>query len=341
MYKIGLDVHKKTITGLGIDSKGNLLQKATFENSTAKVDKFLERFLPEMTEIGMEASTYIYPLYDHLIDKGFKVRVAHAKKLRRITQNLSKNDENDAEALARQLLVQDFPEAFILNREQRDDRELIRMRVLLTQEQTRYKNRIRMLLGRFQIKLKSKSPYTKEGIKELSYVDFPSNAKQKLTILIRQLQRVATEIKDINRDLDKLEEKFEKDMNLLKGIPGIGQFTALAFLTELADYKRFNDAKGLSAYVGYIPKMSHSGSRTRYGRMRFDGNSTLRYAFNRAAECATMRKNIFRDFYQRLYPRKGRRTAISAVAHKMMRVCYGVLKKQEPFTDSGSLRRGG
>ncbi len=341
MYKVGFDVHKRTITGAIVDCRGNLQEKAEFKNSLSDIGKFIYGLPAELTEIGMESSTYIYPLYDYLTDKGYKVRVAHAKKLRRITDSANKNDDRDAESIARQLLVNDFPESFILNREQRENRELIRMRVKLVQEQTRYKNRIKMFMARFNIKIKAKQPYTKGGIKELLWLKLEPYAKCSLDILIKQLQRVAAEIKGIDGGLSQIEEKFGEDADLLKSIPGVGQFTTLAFLTELAEYKRFKSVKDLSAYVGYIPRMSCSGDKNYFGRMRFDGNKTIRYAFNRAAENAIRYDNIFRDYYHRLYPRKRRRTAIAAVAHKMMRVCYGVLMSRKPFVDSGSLKRCG
>jgi len=340
-FKVGLDVHKSTITGAIIDVKGSLLEKVKFRNDLSYVDKFLEWLPINSTEIGMESSTYIYTLYDHLTEKGYKVRVAHAKKLRRITDSENKNDDRDAESIARQLLVNDFPDSFILSKEQRENRELVRMRVTLVQERTRYKNRIRMLMARFQIKLKSKSPFTNEGIKELLQRELPPYAKRSLTILVKQLQRVMAEIKNIDKELTNLEEQFGEDIKLLRSIPYVGQFVSLAFLTELADYQRFKDVKELSAYIGYIPKMHSSGEKTYYGRMRFDGNKTIRYAFNRAAELAVRNDNIFRNYYQRLYPRKKRRVAIAAVAHKMMRVCYGVLMSRKPFATSGSFRRGG
>ena len=132
-----MDVHKASITGAIIDIKGNLHSKCKFKNSVGDMFKFIEGLPPEMTEIGMESGTYVYPLYDALVEKGFKVRVAHAKKLRRITQSTVKNDDKDAEDIARQLLVRDFPESFILNKEQRENRELIRMRIKIVQEQTR------------------------------------------------------------------------------------------------------------------------------------------------------------------------------------------------------------
>ncbi len=92
MYKIGLDVHKRTITGAVIDIKGNLHRKGMFNNTLGNLHEFVNGLPVEMTEIGMESSTYIYPLYDFLIEKGYAVRVAHAKKLRRITNCENKNE---------------------------------------------------------------------------------------------------------------------------------------------------------------------------------------------------------------------------------------------------------
>ena len=341
MYKVGLDVHKRTITGAVIDCKGNLYRKGKFSSTIGDLYGFIEGLPVELTEIGMESSTYIYPLYDVLVERGYSVRVAHAKKLRRITNCENKNDDKDAEDIARQLLVKDFPDAFILTKEQRENRELIRLRVKLVQEQTRYKNRIRMFMARHNIKLKEKSPFTKNGIQELLNFFLPPYASRSLSILLKQFQRVLSEIRDIDKELKTLELKFEKEITLLRSIPYVGQFSSLAFVTELAEFSRFKDVKCLSAYVGYIPKMSASGDKRYHGRMRFDGNKTIRYAFNRAAENAVRYNNEFADYYKRLRPNKRRRTAIAAVAHKMMRVCYGVLTSGKPYNRSGSYELSG
>lgn len=335
MYKVGLDVHKASITGAIVNIKGGLHSKCKFKNTVSDMFHFIEGLPPEMTEIGMESGTYVYPLYDALIERGFKVRVAHAKKLRRITESSNKNDDRDAEDIARQLLVNDFPESFILNKEQRENRELIRMRIKIVQEQTRTKNRIRMLLARFQIKIKSKSPFTKEGIAELTTIELPNYARRSLDILIRGLLHIKSEIKNIDKELEVIGKKIPES-KLLRTIPSIGQFCSLAFLVEIAEWKRFENVKNLSAYIGMIPKMRGSADKMHFGRMRFDGNKAVRYAFNRAAEHAIrMKNNEFYEYFTRLYPRKRRRTAVAAVAHKMLRVCYGVLKSGEPYK-SGS-----
>lgn len=331
MYKIGMDVHKASITGAIIDMKGNLHSKCKFKNTIEDMFNFVEGLPPEFTEIGMESGTYIYPLYDALIEKGYKVKVAHAKKLRRITESCNKNDDKDAEHIARQLLVNDFPESFILNKEQRENRELIRMRIKIVQEQTRTKNRIRMFLARFNLKIKSKSPFTNIGIDELKSLTLPKYARRSLDILIRELVFVKKEIKDIDKELEEIADKFP-EAKLLRTIPSIGPFSSLTFLVELAEWKRFENVKNLSAYVGMIPKMSGSGNKMYFGRMRFDGNKAIRYAFNRAAEHAVkMKNNEFYEYFKHLYPKKKRRTAVAAVAHKMLRVCYGVLKSGEPY----------
>jgi len=335
MYKVGLDVHKASITGAIIDERGNLHSKCKFKNSLGDMFKFLEGMPAEFTEVGMESGTYVYPLYDALVEKGFKVRVAHAKKLRRITESTIKNDDKDAEDIARQLLVRDFPESFILNKEQRENRELIRMRIKIVQEQTRVKNRIRMLLARFNLKIKSNSPFTNIGINELTSLELPTYAKRSLEILIREIIFVKKEIKHIDEELEKIEEALP-EAKLLQTIPSVGRFSSLTFLVELAEWQRFRKVKNLSAYVGMIPKMSGSANKMYFGRLRFDGNKAIRYAFNRAAENAIkMKSSEFYEYFLRLYPKKRRRTAVAAVAHKMLRVCYGVLKSGEPYR-SGS-----
>lgn len=339
-FKVGLDVHKSTITGVIIDNNGKIHEKSKFQNNIPNLLDFIAWLPVEYTEIGMESGTYIYQIYDELTELGYKIKVAHAKKLRRITQSSIKHDDKDAEDIARQMLVRDFPECFILNKEQRENRELVRMRIKIVQEQTRTKNRIRMLLGRFRLKVKSKSPFTNEGIVELKQLDLPTYAKRSLEILIRNLEHVKREIKYIDKELEVIAEKLP-EVKLLRTIPSIGPFSSITFLVELAEWRRFKRVKDLSAYVGVIPTMLGSANKMYYGRMRFDGNKSIRYAFNRAAEHAIKMKNgDFYRYFTRLYPKKKRRTAVAAVSHKMLRVCYGVLKSGEPYK-SGSLENCG
>lgn len=60
---------------------------------------------------------------------------------------------------------------------------------------------------------------------------------------------------------------FKEDYFLLRTIPGIGQLTAFAIISELWDISRFKNLNHLSSYVGIMSLMHNSGESERVGRM--------------------------------------------------------------------------
>lgn len=333
-FVLGLDVHKDTTAYALINEHGEVQRQGEIR-TIPKLCLGLISWIPMSNlKIGMESSTYIYPLYDAFNDAGYQVKVAHPTKLRRITQSDIKYDGKDAKDIALQLLRNDFPESYILSKEMRDKRETIRMHIKLTQEQTAIKNRIYSLLARHNCRL----PCKLESIKSVNMlvdIQLPQEAKITLSILTEQF----TKTKSCLKLVDKLIAQFVKaneDAQKLMKINGIGPFTAATYIIELGDWRRFQAVKQLTAYVGMIPRMSGSAHKMYYGRMRPDGNSQIRYAFGRAAEIAIKKDNEFRAFFNKLISKgKKRRTAISAVANKLLRTCYGVLHAEQP-TYSGS-----
>ena len=327
-FALGLDMHKNSIAYALITNEGKVYEEGNIKQSQRSVLGLVEWIPKDQLIVGMESSTYIYPIYDALNDANYKVKVAHPTKLTRITKSASKNDEKDALHIARQLLRDDFPESYMLSKEMRDKRELVRQHFRLTQEQTRVKNQVHSLIAKHNFRLKSKLG-TKKSIEFLKEIPLPSYARVTLNLFINQLLRIKTSLRVIKNELHH-EALRNEEMQKLIRLDGIFEFSAATFFFELGDWHRFKSVSELTSYVGLIPNMSSSGGKTYHGRMRYDGNHYIKYAFTRAAEQAIRKKNKFQDYFNKLINRgKKRRTALCAVANKMIRTCYGVLHNEE------------
>jgi len=231
--------------------------------------------------------------------------------------------------IAKQLLTNDFPESYMLSKEMRDKRELVRQYFRLTAEQTRVKNQIHSHLAKHDYHLKSNLG-TKQSLKYLESIPLQGYAKITLNLLLNQLQRTMSEIRVLKNELHR-ESKSNEEMKKLMNITGIGEFSSATFLFELGNWRRFKTVSELTAYIGLIPNMNSSGGKTYHGRMRYDGNHQIKYAMTRAAEQAIRKPGVFQDHYNKLIKKgKKRRTAIGAVANKLVRTCYGVLHNEEP-----------
>jgi transposase len=123
-----------------------------------------------------------------------------------------------------------------------------------------------------------------------------------------------------------------RDFQLLQTIPGIGPVLALMILAEAGDLRRFGHHRQFLKFCGLDLAKSQSGASRGRERLSKRGNARLRYAFWFAATVAVrMRENSFRQKYER-YIRPDptdadrKRKALTAVAAKMARVAYAIVK---------------
>ena len=94
-------------------------------------------------------------------------------------------------------------------------------------------------------------------------------------------------------------------------------------------------AKHLASWVGLCPGNDESAGKRRSGRTR-KGSQWLRQALTEAAHGAAHTKQTYLDaLYQRIAARRGRKKAIIAVAHAILRICYYLLTRKEPYQDLG------
>jgi hypothetical protein len=124
----------------------------------------------------------------------------------------------------------------------------------------------------------------------------------------------------------------QPDFRRLQTIPGIGPILALIILAEAGDLRRFSHHRKFLKYCGLDLCTEQSGQFRGTSRLSKRGNARLRYAFWMAGAVAVRAKqNSFtKKFcdYTRHDPSNSdlRRKAYTAVAAKMARVVYAILK---------------
>jgi len=154
-----------------------------------------------------------------------------------------------------------------------------------------------------------------------------------------QLRRYAG-LNDLRAELEARAQEFlasNADYERLQTIPGIGPILALMILAEGGDLRRFDHHRQFLKYCGFDLAKSQSGVQRGRERLSKRGNARLRMAFWLAGGVAVrMRENSFRAKYDR-YVRSApddadlKRKALTAVAAKMARVAYGLIKKNQPY----------
>jgi transposase len=147
----------------------------------------------------------------------------------------------------------------------------------------------------------------------------------------------------LDRQIERLGEAigeqiapFEKAVELLCTIPGVGRRTAECITAEIGvDMSVFADAKQLASWAGQCPGNDQSAGKRRSGKTR-KGSKWLDWALEEAAMAAIRTNDVYLAAqYQRLRPRRGHKKALGAVKHSIIVACWHMLTTGEIYRDLG------
>jgi transposase len=133
-------------------------------------------------------------------------------------------------------------------------------------------------------------------------------------------------------------KRLKENKALLESIPGVGKVIATRMLMVIGS-RQFDSASQCSAYLGLVPVQHESGSSVK-GRSRLSkaGNPAIRAKLYMAAVVATTYNPDIKAQYERLTNNgKSKMSALGAAMRKLVQICFGVLKHQQPSTPSGFL----
>ena len=156
-----------------------------------------------------------------------------------------------------------------------------------------------------------------------------ASIRSTISFLEAEIKRLQEQIRDHLDTHDGL----KRDAALLQSIPGVGEATAWDLLAELPDVRQFSSAQAVAAYAGLAPREQRSGTSVKkLTQLSRRGNSRLRQALYFPALTATRYNPLIKAHYERLLEGgKIKMVALAACMRKLLMLCYGVLKHQQPF----------
>jgi transposase len=244
--------------------------------------------------VGYEACGLGYSIYAEASESGFSCHVLATTKMAKSPMDgKRKTDEYDAGKIceilrAHELAGLTLPTVWVPDLQLRDDRELVRRRFDVKSDATRVKNQIHGLLKRQGVKRPEgiKTLWTKEYMQWLQNLKLRSGALAHLKSLIYAYTSLKENVKSLDSSVDVLSEtsRYQRQVEALTKISGVGTLTAMVFLTELGDLNRFPNRGSLKSYVGLAPTSHESGDiQDRKGHISRTGSSRLRAILNQAA----------------------------------------------------------
>lgn len=130
----------------------------------------------------------------------------------------------------------------------------------------------------------------------------------------------------------------EKNVSLLRSIPGIGFLSAVTLLAEMGSFDAFSSPRALYAYFGLDPAVNTSGKKTTDNCRTSKRGSTLA---RRALHMITLQNIAVRngrpqnpaiyEFYCRKCGSRSRLKAMGAAMHKVCNTVFAVLRDQAEF----------
>jgi transposase len=321
----GLDVHKDSTYATILNHEGKVINQMRMDNE--KVLSYLTHY--NVNRVAMESSTAIAPLYRKLTSKGFDVVVSHPKKTRYIAEAKIKSDRVDSKTIAELARLDALPLSYVPNEETSRLREKVRRRAFLVRQRAKLKVKIKIVLTYEGIK-----PPFDHGLFTLKGVEWlHSLSLESVDSYLRIMNVFSREIKLLSKQLLGLAEE-DEDVKLLMTVPGIGYYSALLVKSEIGDINRFPFGERLCSYAGLVPTTRASGRVVRHGGITKEGSRWLRWVMVQAAQTHVHRfDSTITRMYSRVAERRGHRVALTAAAHKLLLVCYSVLRNRRPYYD--------
>ena len=154
--------------------------------------------------------------------------------------------------------------------------------------------------------------------------------------LMRHIEEIEARIARFDtRLLDGLKDE-RNTLALLQTLPGVDLIGAAMLLVEIgSDMAAFGTADRLASWVGICPGNNESAGKRKSGRVR-KGNLYVRRLLCEFAHAASRTKSVFQSKFKSLIVRRGHKRSIVALAHKILRTIFFMIKRREHYRDSAT-----
>lgn len=334
---IGIDAHKKN-WDVAIAPEIGIVKRHPQKASARELFEFLRKHYPDGDYLAVYESGFSgFATYYALKEVGINCMVIHAADVPTTQyEEVMKTDRIDSVKLARSLKAGLLRGIYIREKENIDDRAVVRIRRTIQKQLSGYKARVVHMLHSNGVSLperfeKPGSRWSGAFIKWLKEdVTLLSASRTSLDLLLRQVEAIRLTLLEATRKMIELSQtdRYKQKFDLLMTVPGVGVAISMCILTEVYDVRRFHNEREFAAYLGLIPTSHSSGEKIIHGEMTFRGNKQLGPMIIEAAWVAVCRDaglgSLYRHYKERMKPQK----AIVRIARKLSNIIFAVLKNE-------------
>jgi len=342
-----------------------------FGTSTLQLSA-LSKWLSEWgcTHVAMESTGVLWIPVWNVLEVDFKLLLTNAQQLKKVPGR--KRDVSDAEWIAQLMQCGLLKASFVPSREVRHWRTWTRQRMKLSDQHTGVVNRLHKVLQQGNIKLSSvatdvlgvsgramiwamiEGESDPEALASLAKGRLESKHTQLveslegrlnqddrwvLKELWEQLEYLEAEIARYDDQLTEKMSAYEESLRRLITIDLIERRSAENILAEIGpEAAAFPSAQQLASWIGVCPGSNESAGQNHSGRSA-KGNRFLRRLLCQAAQAAARTNGShLQSVFKRLVVRLGYVKAVWAIAHRICKIVWNVLRKGARFTEFSEAR---
>lgn len=320
-----IDLHSNNGVLSVIDEQDRVLFERRLPNELPVVLRALEPFREELAGVAVESTYNWYWLVDGLIEHGHQPRLVNTAAVPQYDGLKFGNDHSDARHLAHLMRLQILPQGYIYPREQRAVRDLFRQRLRLVQQSTRIIHAVqcawsrrhggKLAVGDFR--------HLDEATLQEAFTDPMERLAVSSQLAVWRVLR--QQVREVEKAaLARLKDSPE--LAAVRTVDGIGPVLGGIIVLETGPIARFAEVGDYASYCRMVDSKRLSNGKVKgHGNVRC-GNRYLAWAYMEAANFAIRRSEPARRWYQRKLARRPMVLARKALAHKLARACYFLMR---------------
>ena len=326
----GIDLHSRDCWLAILDERLKVVQEEKVGNDLKALLQVLEPYREDLEGVAVESTFNWYWLVDGLEDAGHRVHLTNTWAVKQYEGLKYTDDRHDARWLAHLLSLGILPEGFIYPKEERPARDLLRRRSFLVRKRTAF---ILAMRGAFEcrtgfrVNSNDLKKWKAEDVE--AHVNDPEAAFG-ITCLLEPRHALSAQIKKIEKKV-LARGRLRPEFAPLETVWGIGKILGLTIMYEVGDIDRFRQVGNFTSYCRLVNTARLSAGKRKGSGNPKNGNPHLSWAFSEAAHHAVKHHPEAQKYFQRKRAKTNGIIAIRALAHKLARASYHVMRGQVDF----------
>ena len=326
----GIDLHSNNSVLLVLDEQDRTVFAKRLPNDLTAIITALKSCSGTLRGVAVESTFNWYWLVDGLQDAGFTVHLVNTAAVKQYDGLKHSGDFQDARHLAHLMRLGILPTGYIYPHSQRAVRDLMRKRSQLVRQRSAQILSIENLIARNLGAHAGGNEIKRWSDEHVDAMPLLDEQKLALKANLAVMRCLAAQVSSLERSVLS-KAKLRDDYQGLKTVSGIGEVLALTIALETGDVSRFDGPGNFASYARTVDSRRESNGKKKGEGNTKCGNKYLAWAFIEAAHFAVRYDATIKRWYQKKCASSLSVVAIKAVAHKLARACYHVMKNGEPF----------